>query len=152
MTSEVAAYVDAVRKHTDDGCFVCGRENPIGMHMDDFAIDDGVVSATFSPRTDYRGIQGTLHGGLSAAALDEIMVWAGILTEDVLTVTGTMEIRYGGTLGVSDMVVARAWVDERRGRRLRISGELRVGDSRPVSGSGLYIVSAEMSHILNLSE
>ena len=94
MTTDIAEFVDRIRRHYDDGCFACGRDNPIGLHLDDFALDDGVVSARFVPRKEYRGAGVILHGGVAATALDEMLVWAGILTEKVMSVTGRREIRY----------------------------------------------------------
>ncbi|MGD2044445.1 MAG: PaaI family thioesterase [Acidimicrobiia bacterium] len=148
MPDDVAQLVDAVRRHYDDGCFACGRENPIGLHLDDFALGDGQVSARFVPRTEYRGAGTTLHGGVAATALDEILVWAGILVERVLTVTGTMELRYRRPVDVGEEIVVSARVDERRGRRLRVSGELVADDEVRVQASGLYLVSATLDELL----
>ena len=122
MTDDVARLVDAVRRHYDDGCFACGRDNPIGLHLDDFDFEDGQVSARFTPRPEYRGAGITLHGGVAATALDEILVWAGILAEGVLSVTGNIGLRYRRPVHVDDPIVVSARVDERSGRRLRLSG------------------------------
>lgn len=147
-TGDIAALVDAIRSHYDDGCFACGRENPIGLHLDDFDLVDGHVSARFNPRADYRGAGNTLHGGIAATALDEMLVWAGILSERVLTVTGTLDLRYRRPVHVHDSIVVRARVDERNGRRLQISGELIVEGQALVEASGLYLVSAEVAELL----
>lgn len=148
MPDDVARLVDAVRRHYDDGCFACGRDNPIGLHLDDFALDDGVVSARFAPRSEYRGAGTTLHGGVAATALDEILVWAGILTEEVLTVTGNLELRYRRPVHVDEAIMVSARVDERSGRRLRLSGELSVSGERRVVASGLYLVSSTVEELL----
>lgn len=151
MSTAVAELVDSVRRHYDDGCFACGRDNPIGLHLDDFRLEDGQVSARFSPRDDYRGAGTTLHGGIAATALDEILVWAGILLEGVLTVTGTMELRYRRPIDVGDAIVVSARVDERSGRRLRASGELEVDGQVRVEASGLYLVSVTLEELLDHS-
>lgn len=147
MPEEIARLVDAVRRHYDDGCFACGRDNPIGLHLDGFTLEDGLVSARFAPRPEYRGAGTTLHGGVAATALDEILVWAGILVERVLTVTGTMELRYRRPVEVGDQIAVSAWVDERRGRRLTLSGELAVAGDVRVQASGLYLVSATLEEL-----
>ena len=149
MPDAFSAYVDAVRRHYDDGCFACGRENPLGLHLDDFRLEDGQVSARFTPRAHYRGTAETLHGGIAATALDEILVWAGIITERVLTVTGTMELRFLKPVGVGSEIEVSARVDDRSGRRLRISGELSVDDEVRVTASGLYLVSANLDELLS---
>lgn len=148
---DVASLVDAVRRKYDDECFACGRDNPHGMHLDGFALDDdGQVSARFQPRDEYRGTLGVLHGGIAATALDEMMVWAGILTLRVMSVTGTLELRYSGVAQVSDLFVASAWIEEQRGRRLRVAGALTAeGGSKPlVTASGLYLISDDVSNLL----
>lgn len=148
MAEHVAQLVDSIRRHYDDGCFACGRDNPIGLNLDDFRLDDGRVSARFTPRPDFRGAGTTLHGGVAATALDEILVWAGLLVERVLTVTGTFEIRFRRPVYVDETIVVSARVEERRGRRLRLSGELGVDDEVRVDASGLYLVTAGIEELL----
>lgn len=149
MPDDLSVYVDAVRRHYDDGCFACGRENPLGLHLDDFGLDDGEVSARFTPREHYRGAAETLHGGIAATAIDEILVWAGIIIERVLTVTGTMELRYRKPVGVNEEILVAARVEDRSGRRLQMSGELKIGDDVKVTGTGLYLVSADIDDLLS---
>ena len=148
MANDIAGLVDAVRRHYDDGCFACGRDNPIGLHLDDFALEEGEVSARFVPRPEYRGAGTSLHGGVAATALDEMLVWAGILTEGVLSVTGNMEIRFRRPVQVGEPLLVAARVDDRSGRRLRISGDISVDGQARVEASGLYLVSAEVSDLL----
>lgn len=147
MAPPTETLVDRLRRHYDDGCFACGRENPIGLHLDSFRLNDGEVSARFDPRPDYRGAGKTLHGGVAATALDEILVWAGILTEMVMSVTGTMELRYRRPVEVLDPIEVRARVDERRGRRMKVSGDLLVRDQICVQASGLYLVTSTLEEM-----
>jgi len=112
--------------------------------MDEFTFEDGVVSATFTPRPNFRGVHGILHGGVAATALDEILVWAGILNEKVMSVTGTMDMRFRKPVHIDDVITVRARLDERSGRRLKASGELVVDDEVKVQASGLYLVSADL--------
>ena len=146
--SEIAAFVDNVRRHYDDGCFACGRDNPIGLHLDDFGLNGNEVSATFTPRPEYRGSAGVLHGGITATALDEILVWAGILTERVMTVTGTLEFRYRRPVPLDRPLRIDAHVEKRTGKRLRISGALSDEERELVSASGLYVVTADIDDLL----
>lgn len=147
MAVDTATLVDRLRRHYDDGCFACGRENPIGLHLDGFWMQHGEVGARFNPRPDYRGAGRALHGGIAATALDEILVWAGILTERVMSVTGTMEIRYRQPVEITEELGVRARVDERRGRRLKVSGELTVGEDVRIEASGLYLVTSTLEEM-----
>ena len=145
----VARIVDALRRHTGDECFACGRSNPIGLHLDNFDIQEDDVVATFTARHDLQGTIGNLHGGIAATALDEILVWAGILQERVLSVTGRLELRYRRPVGVAGVIDLRARVEERRGSRLVISGSLDAGDgAKSVTAKGLYLVSHTIAEIM----
>ncbi len=56
-------------------CFVCGESNPAGLKLR-FETDGKMVQTRFVPRPEHIGFQQTVHGGLIATILDEIMVWA----------------------------------------------------------------------------
>jgi acyl-coenzyme A thioesterase PaaI-like protein len=127
------------------GCFACGVDNPIGMRLDGFRQDEsGWVEADFVPRPDYRGAHESLHGGISASAIDEILVWAGIVSEGVLTVTATLDLKYRRPISIHDAMVARGRVEERRGRRLMVAGQLQVDGKTAVEGRGVYLVSRDL--------
>lgn len=142
MTPELRSWIEQVRRSFGDRCFACGRMNDEGLHLDDWLWEDGQASAVFHPRPEHVGAGETLHGGLAATVLDEAMVWAGILQERVLSVTGTLNLRFRQPLYVSDTITAVGWVEERRGRRLRLAGRLEAGDGVAAEASGLYLVSS----------
>ena len=146
----ISRIVDSLREHTGNGCFACGLANPIGLHIDGFRQREGDVLAGFTARRELQGIIGSLHGGIAATALDEILVWAGIIQEEVLTVTARLEIRYRRPVGnLHGPIRLRARVDERRGRRLTMSGELDPGDgAAAVTASGLYLVSHTVADLM----
>ncbi len=147
---DIAALVDRVRRQYDDECFACGRDNPLGLHLDDFARQDDTVTASFTPRAEYRGTEGVLHGGVAAAALDELLVWAGILTHGVMSVTGTLDLRFRRPATMGQAFQVRARVDERRGRRLLASGEMiDAAEREVVTASGLFLVTAEIGERLD---
>ncbi len=138
-----AAAVEAMRGAYAH-CFACGRENPMGLRLDGFARDGGDVVAGFRPRPEYAGFHGVLHGGIVATALDEIMAWAAIMVEGVFSLTGTMELRFRRPAEVATDYELRGRVDERRGRRLLLSGEMNAGGKSVAEGSGLYLVRNEL--------
>jgi acyl-coenzyme A thioesterase PaaI-like protein len=106
-----------------------------------------LVSARFDPREEYRGAGTSLHGGVAATALDEMLVWAGILDLRVMSVTAKMEVKYRRPVQVTDPILVRARVDERRGRRLLTSGELLVDDRVCVEASGLYLITSDLAEM-----
>lgn len=142
MTPELRNWIEEVRRSFGDRCFACGRKNDEGLHLDDWDWQDGEATAVFLPRPAHVGAGDTLHGGLAATVLDEAMVWAGIFGERVLSVTGTLNLRFRKPLFVSDTITVVGWVEERRGRRLKLAGRLQTGDEIAAEASGLYLVSS----------
>ena len=62
-------------------CFVCGVDNPIGLHLSFYTDDAGRCIARFRPRPEHQGFPGWLHGGIASTLLDEptqIAVHAGV--------------------------------------------------------------------------
>ena len=47
-------------------CFGCGLDNPIGLQVTGFERNGDTVRAGFTPRGDYAGFHGILHGQLLA--------------------------------------------------------------------------------------
>jgi len=151
LPDDTAGLVDRVRQHYDDGCFACGRKNPAGLHLDQFSLTDGTVEASFSPRPEYRGVVGSLHGGVAATALDEILAWAGILNLGLMSVTATLDLRYRSPLTTDRRLLVRGRVDDASGRRLRVSGELISGDQPAVTARGVYVATSTVADLLGLS-
>ena len=51
-------------------CFVCGIDNPIGLHLKFYTDDEGRCIARFRPQPQHQGYPGQLHGGLISTILD----------------------------------------------------------------------------------
>jgi hypothetical protein len=60
-------------------CFVCGIENPIGLHLAFYTDDEGRCIARFPapgrhrtgrPKPEHQGYPGHLHGGIISTLLD----------------------------------------------------------------------------------
>lgn len=140
IDAETAALVARIRTEYP-GCFACGTNNPVGLHLDPADLEGDEAVAHFRPIDHHAGAGDTLHGGLAATVLDEIMVWSAILTHRVLAVTGTMDLRYRRPVSVDDEITVHGRVEERSGRRLRCSGRLEVSGQVAVTAAGLYLVS-----------
>jgi len=53
-------------------CFICGLENPVGLHLHIYEIEPGVVETTYTAPDHFQGYPGVLHGGIVGALIDEI--------------------------------------------------------------------------------
>jgi len=126
-----------------DHCFGCGAANPIGLHLDGFALNGTSVTAVFDPRSEYAGFVDTLHGGIVATALDEASAWAAMVTQDVLVFTAKLDIRYRSVAVASHRFSLSGSVVDRRGRRLTIDARMTDGDTVVAESRGLFIVAED---------
>ena len=122
------------------------------MHLRLIGVEGDEVIGVFDPSPDHQGSPDVLHGGIAATALDEILVWAGIVFERVMSVTGNLELKYRRPVGIRTPIEVRGSVVERRGRRLVLAGSLLVDSEPAIQAKGLYLVSADVDDILESAE
>ena len=53
-------------------CFICGLENPVGLHLHIYETEPGVVETIYVAPEHFQGYPGVLHGGIVSAIIDEI--------------------------------------------------------------------------------
>jgi acyl-coenzyme A thioesterase PaaI-like protein len=98
-------------------CFVCGVENPVGLHLKFYETGLGEVTAEYTAPEHYQGYPGVLHGGIVASILDETAGRAhmGIFPPRFMF-TAKLEVRYRKNVPVGQplKVVGKAGKD--RGR------------------------------------
>ena len=100
------------RQPTSRSCFVCGRENPVGLKVRwDQDPEAGEIRGTVTVPGHFNGYPGVTHGGIVAALLDEtagrtILMDGGF--EDLM-VTAKLEVVYRRPTptGVPLLVVGR---------------------------------------------
>lgn len=77
-------------------CFVCGMDNPIGLHAQFYNMEDGSVITPIRFTDLNQSFPGRVHGGLLATLMDELglrALWAGG-DESVFGVTMTLNAKY----------------------------------------------------------
>ena len=63
----------------DQSCFVCGTENPRGMHLKfEFDDENKICFTRFTLHQDFNGWPGIAHGGIVASIMDETAYYAFI--------------------------------------------------------------------------
>ena len=119
------------RQPTSRMCFICGRDNPIGLKMrfeEDAAAEQ--VRATLTIPEVFQGYPGVVHGGIVAAVLDETAGRAVLLhgTDDDLMATLRLSIRYRSPTPTGVPLTAVGWLERRGGLGARAAGEIRLPD------------------------
>lgn len=121
-------------------CFICGRQNPHGLNLR-FETDGIRVQTTFVPGPTHVGFRNTVHGGIIAALLDEVMVWACGVTTKRFAYCAEMTVRFAHPLppGMAALAVGEL-VSNRRDKLFEARAELR--DPRAIllaSATGKYL-------------
>jgi acyl-coenzyme A thioesterase PaaI-like protein len=105
---------------------VGGSANPTGVELDVRFEGDEVV-ATVVLRKAFEGAPGRAHGGIVAAAFDDITGFViGMIQAPAFT--GELTVRYLAPVPVDEPLEIRARLDGRERRKLFISAEARRGD------------------------
>jgi acyl-coenzyme A thioesterase PaaI-like protein len=119
-------------------CFVCGIDNPIGLHLAFYTDDDGRCIARFRPRPEHQGYPGQLHGGLISTLLDETM--GRVLTSrDVWAVTGRLEIAFRASVPLDQELTIVGQLTRERSRAYEARGRIQLPDGTVlVEATGVY--------------
>jgi uncharacterized protein (TIGR00369 family) len=84
------------KQPTSRNCFLCGRENPIGLKMNWYNDRDNqqIIGEVTVPE-QFNGFPGVVHGGIVAAILDETAGRVVLINNpDNLMVTMKLEVVY----------------------------------------------------------
>lgn len=112
-------------------CFVCGRENPIGLHLNFY--DDGAdtVCTEFTPDDRYQGYPGIMHGGILATVLDEVVGRVAMIGDHHrFMMTVNLEVKYRLPVEINTPLKAEGKVIKIRGRIGKAEGKIYLPDGR----------------------
>jgi len=117
-------------------CFVCGRR---GLQID-FQGSDGYAEAVLTSPPGFEGYEEQLHGGMTAALLDEVMAKA-IFTRGEDVVTARLEIRYRLPIKNGERLKLWGEVVGKKGRMFWAKGEaIAEGKGVAAQAEGKYIL------------
>ena len=109
----------------DHRCFGCGRQNPRGLHLSFYELQDANgLWAPFTPKPDHEGFAGIVHGGIVTAVLDEVMGWA-VFHRGIWAVTGKLSVTFRHPVEIAVPTRALGRLQADRGRLLDVVAELR---------------------------
>ncbi len=123
-------------------CFVCGLKNPSGLHAHFYELESGDLAALFTARDEHQSYPGRLHGGVSAAILDET-IGRAILTRtkgEVWGVTVEFTTKFKKPVPTDRPVKVLGRIVKEGSRIFEGTGEIVLEDgSVAVEGQGRYI-------------
>jgi acyl-coenzyme A thioesterase PaaI-like protein len=129
-------------------CFVCGVDNPAGLHMRFYETDTIPVSvvAEYTVPVHFQGYPGVVHGGIIATMLDEVTsrtIFKGNPPRYV--VTARLSIRYRKPVPVEVKLRLTGRVVEDKGRVITVAGEIQGPDGAVLAEAEAVVVEVESS-------
>jgi acyl-coenzyme A thioesterase PaaI-like protein len=118
-------------------CFGCGPGNPVGLQLR-VSEDGNRVWAEFEPGRWHEGWAGVVHGGVLAAALDEVMAYC-IFYQGMKAVTARMELRYKNPAQYGDHLMVEARITRDSRRLVDIHGKVLRRDLTLVEAAGRFL-------------
>ena len=115
----------------DHYCFVCGEENPSGLHLT-FAPFDGEVRTEFTPQKIHQGYKDIVHGGIISAILDEAMVKAALM-QGMQAVTAEITIRFKNLLMAGEKAFIEAHILRMNKKIIETAAIIKKSDNTPVA-------------------
>lgn len=127
------------------GCFVCGKDNPLGLHLNIYQ-DDKKVKAEFIPESRHQGFPGIVHGGILFSILDELMGRTAVVNKGVITLTVEISIKYRKKAPLGKKIIFTAQMVKDRGRMIEAEAQACLEDGTLLTEAwGRFIlISPEM--------
>ena len=119
-------------------CFVCGEDNPHGLHLRS-RVEDGIVVLDYHTAERDLGWRHIVHGGIAMTLLDEVMTWAAILAFRSPSVAAEVSVRLKKPITLGMQLSARSEIPAEPRRLVAAEGQL-LGDGEVVaSATGRYL-------------
>lgn len=115
-----------------------GRSNPLAPPVIMHADADGTVHGRVTFGSAYEGPPGCVHGGMVAAAFDEVLGYAQIFSGRP-GMTGKLEVSYRAPTPLHRELRFTARVQRREGRKVFVQSQLHAGDQLCAEATGLFI-------------
>ncbi len=121
-----------------DMCFGCGKDNECGLQLV-INSSDGKAEADVVFKEFHEGWKGIVHGGILAAAIDEVMAHALSSKGVESGVTAELTVRFKKPVKVGEKYKVVAEVVSSKGRKFIIKGEIIRDGEVYVKGEAVYI-------------
>lgn len=137
---ELAERVETMWRQPGPGRFdpSGGTENPLAPPVGLWVQPDGSLRGEVVLGLPYQGPKGHVHGGTSAMLMDHALGIANARAGHSAVTVG-LEVSFRAAIPIGSLVTVLARHDSVDGRKVRSSGELRVGDVTCVTASGVFV-------------
>jgi uncharacterized protein (TIGR00369 family) len=143
-------YFVVERQPSSRSCFVCGRDNDVGLKMVwENHRDEGEIRSRVTVPEQYNGYPGVVHGGILAAMLDETAGRSVLMDggPDQLMVTAKLEVVYRRPTPTDTPLLLVGRLVSRTETRAEARAEVRLPDGT-VSARGNVLLARPPKEIV----
>ena len=107
-------------------CFACSPTNPISLKLEFYSDpdNDNQLYSFFTPTQQHVSWGNIIHGGISAAVLDELSAWVVIVSKQMLCVTSSFELKYHAPLLVGKPYIIKGEILHEKGKAVNVAAEI----------------------------
>lgn len=119
-------------------CYICGRDNPVGLKMEFYDDGVGLVKSVVTPAEHFQGYPGVLHGGVVASILDEVVGRSTMVSDHhrfMMTVSMNVQYRHPVPIGQELTAV---------GQRTRLRGRIGKAEGQIILPDGTVACEAQL--------
>lgn len=121
-------------------CFVCGKENEIGLRLDIKSDKTAQKSwALIKVDNKFCGWSGVVHGGIISAILDEIMAYAAFTVYE-FGVTGEITVRFRKPIPTEQEILIEGQVECQKGRVVYAKGTITMNGEIMAESTGKMVM------------
>jgi uncharacterized protein (TIGR00369 family) len=111
-------------------CFVCGSENPMGLHVEFVPDSEQGCRAEYTVRVEDSGWPNVMHGGLLFTLMDEALAWA-LCYAGLRGVTARGDVRFHQPVSPGSRLLVTGRIVERNRRLITARAEIRQRERTP---------------------
>jgi acyl-coenzyme A thioesterase PaaI-like protein len=120
-------------------CFICGVENPVGLHLHIYETGPGQVESAYTAPPHFQGYPGVLHGGIVSAIIDEISGRSHMGSNPAaprFMFTARLEIKYRQNVPIGEPLRIIGKAGRSRGRSAEAYGAIYLAQTGDLLAEG----------------
>jgi len=122
----------------DNMCFACGADNTQGLRLKIIETDNG-VTAIIKLQPQFQGYTKIVHGGVVAAILDEMAVWAAF-KKGHKSATAELNVRIKKPMIVNDEYNALGRVIKVKHKLVQAEAEIKDKNNESVAKASVKLI------------
>jgi acyl-coenzyme A thioesterase PaaI-like protein len=134
-------------------CFICGLQNPVGLHLHIYETAPGVVETLYTAPEHFQGYPGVLHGGIVGALIDEISGRAHMGSDPVaprFMYTAKLEVKYRRNVPIARTLRIVGKAGRSRGKSAEAWGGIYMADTGELLAEGNTLLIEVPSEALDV--